>query len=102
MVDRTHLQCRRDSYLSSSVSTVFPLSLCVSSSLQQPTTKIVLGHLHASHSGEATTWLVIRASRSVNRGTLFPVIDCLYFCGQMQLSGFVATHSFFACSSAFA
>ena len=43
-----HLQCRRDSYLSSSVSTVFPFSLCVSSSLQQPTTRIVLGHLHVS------------------------------------------------------
>ena len=43
-----YLQCRRDSYLSSSVSTVFPFSLCVSSSLQQPTTRTVLGHLHVS------------------------------------------------------
>ena len=45
----THLQCRRDSYRSSSVNTVFPFSLCVSSSLQQPTTNTVLGHLQSVH-----------------------------------------------------
>lgn len=42
---RKYLQCRRDSYRSDSVMTVFPLNLCVNSSLQHPTRRYVFGNL---------------------------------------------------------
>ncbi len=48
---RPHLQCRSDSYRSSCVMTVFPLYLCVSSSLQQPTSRCVFGNLRRPKAG---------------------------------------------------
>ena len=44
-ISDTHLQWRRDSYRSASVITVLPLYLWVTSSLQHPTSKYVLGNL---------------------------------------------------------
>lgn len=88
---RTHLQCRSASYRSSSVITVLPLYLCVSSSLQHPTIKWVFG--------------ILQVEKSLSR------IACLWcynlhYTGHensfSSISGIRITYCFLACSRALA